>query len=109
MYVTDAQVTVTILWAVQLAQMTQPQGWGKERQEGGWEGVREGGREGRRGEGESTLKQGGYYLALSLDTLNVSPKEGVSRDNFHCPHSTPIHSQPHLELNLDKHTSNTLS
>ena len=60
--VTDAQLTVTMLQAVQLAQMTQPQGWGKERQEGGWEGEREGGREGRRGEGGSTPKQGGYIL-----------------------------------------------
>ena len=72
-------------------------------------GGREGGRDGG-GKGEALQSKGGiYYLALSLDTLNVSPKEGVSRDNFHCPHSTPIHSQPHLELNLDKQTSNTLS
>ena len=58
-----------------------------------------------------TAKQRPYFnptiythLSLSLYTLHMAPEEGVSRDDVHCPQSTLVSSQPHLELNLDTHS-----
>ena len=54
--------------------------------------------------GESLGMRLHTYLSLTLDTLHIASEEGVFRDDVHCPHSTPVSSQPHLELNLDTHS-----